>query len=189
MSIDEISSEVSSCRRCGLHKFRTNAVVGEGSPDAQIMLVGEAPGRNEDLQGRPFVGKAGKFLDELLESAGMERGDVYICNILKCRPPGKRNPKPEEIRACTPYLDRQIAAIRPKVICPMGNFAAGYILEKFGFRAEGIGKIHGNVYRVSNLLLPDSRIIPLYHPASAVYNPEMRYTLIEDFRKIKEQKA
>jgi uracil-DNA glycosylase family 4 len=185
--IGEVVKLVSGCTRCGLHKTRTNAVFGEGSLDADIMLVGEAPGRNEDLQGRPFVGKAGKFLDELLESAGIDRGNVYICNILKCRPPGNRNPKAEEIKACTPYLDRQIAFIRPRVICPMGNFAAGYILEKFGFRPESIGNIHGKAYKVRNLLLPDSKIIPLYHPASAVYNPEMRYILMDDFRKIRKE--
>ncbi len=178
-----LAEQVRACRKCALSETRNNAVVGDGSLDAKIMLVGEAPGFNEDAQGLPFVGKAGKFLDELLSSAGLKRTDVYIANILKCRPPGNRNPETGEIKACTPYLDRQLAIIRPRTICPMGNFAAAYILEKFGLKADSIGRIHGRVFRVRNLML-DARIIPLYHPASAVYNPNMRYTLIEDFKAL-----
>ncbi len=184
--MEALIAEVSSCRDCGLHKTRNKAVPGEGSIDAGIMLIGEAPGSNEDMQGRPFVGRAGMFLDELLGSAGIKRKDVFIANILKCRPPGNRNPQAEEIRSCTAYLDRQIALIAPKTICPMGNFAASYILEKYGLKPEPIGRIHGKTFRVKNLLL-DARIIPLYHPASAVYNPNMRYTLIEDFKRISDE--
>ena len=176
-----IAERISGCKRCGLYKTRTNPVVGEGSLKAKIMFIGEGPGFNEDVQGRPFVGRAGKFLDELLGSAGLLRKDVYIANILKDRPPNNRNPQPEEINACTPHLDRQIALINPETICPMGNFAAAYIMEKFGHKAEPIGKIHGKVFKVSNLIL-NSRIIPLYHPASAIYNPNMRVLLMEDFR-------
>ena len=184
--MEEIAAEIEACTRCALHATRKRTVPGEGSASARIMLIGEAPGANEDIQGRPFVGKAGKFLDELLGSAGINREDVFIANVLKCRPPGNRNPEAAEIRACTPFLDRQIAAIRPKVLCPMGNFAASYVLEKFGLEPQSIGRIHGKTYRVSNLLLGSASIIPLYHPASAVYNPGMKQTLIEDFRKIRE---
>ncbi len=184
MSLDDISADISSCTSCSLSGTRTNTVPGEGSPNARMLLIGEAPGRNEDLQGRPFVGRAGKFLDELLQAAGIKRDDVFIANILKCRPPENRNPREDEIRACTPFLDRQIAFIKPRVICPMGNFATSYVLGKFGVEPLPIGRMHGKTYRISNLLLGSAVIIPLYHPASAVYNPEMRNVLIEDFRKI-----
>jgi len=179
-----ISEEIRECKKCGLWKTRKTPVVGGGSLDAKIMLVGEAPGYNEDQQGKPFVGRAGKVLDELLALVGLERNDVYIANVLKCRPPNNRNPMPEEIKACTPCLDRQIGIIKPETICPMGNFAAAYILEKFGLKPESIGRIHGRIFRVKNLLL-DARIIPLYHPASATYNPNMKSTLMGDFRSIK----
>jgi DNA polymerase len=178
-----ITDQVQACKKCGLHKTRNKAVVGEGSLDAKVMFIGEAPGFNEDMQGRPFVGKAGRFLDELLSSIGLKRSEVYIANILKCRPPKNRNPQAEEIKTCTNYLDRQIAIIKPETICPMGNFAAAYILEKFGLKPDSIGKIHGKAFRVRNLLL-NARIVPLYHPASAVYNPNMRFTLLQDFKSI-----
>ena len=179
----KIEQDVIACERCGLYKTRTNPVLGEGSLDARTMFIGEGPGFNEDMQGRPFVGKAGKFLDELLDSVGLKRSGVYIANILKDRPPNNRDPQAEEIRACTPYLDRQISVIKPETLCPMGNFAAAYILEKFGHKPESIGRIHGKVFKVRNLLLK-ARIIPLYHPASAVYNPNMRTLLLEDFKSI-----
>jgi len=182
--MNKIEQEIRNCKKCGLSKTRNKPVVGEGSLDAKIMFIGEAPGFNEDMQGQPFVGKAGQLLDELLASAGLERAEIYITNILKCRPPKNRNPQPEEIKACTPYLDRQIAIIKPVTLCPMGNFAATYIMEKFGHKAESIGRIHGRVFKVRNLLL-DARIIPLYHPASAVYNPAMKFILIADFKLIK----
>lgn len=181
--MESLNGEVSSCIRCVLHKTRNKPVPGEGSLDSKIMFVGEAPGSNEDMQGRPFVGRAGMFLEELLSSVGLKREDVFIANILKCRPPGNRNPRVGEMRSCTAYLDRQVAIIDPKTICPMGNFAAGYIMEKYGLNPEPIGRIHGKTFRVKNLLL-DARIIPLYHPASAVYNSNMRYTLLEDFKRI-----
>jgi len=179
-----IEKGVRNCRKCSLWETRTNPVVGEGSLDPKVMFIGEAPGYNEDKEGRPFVGKAGKVLDELLESIGLKREEIYITNVLKCRPPNNRDPKSEEIKACTPYLDRQISIVKPSVICTLGNFATSYILEKFGIKPENIGKLHGKVYRVKNLMI-DASIIPLYHPAAAVYNPEMKAILMEDFRKIK----
>ena len=147
------------------------------------MLIGEAPGYHEDVQGRPFVGKAGKLLDELLLSIGIKREEVYIANILKCRPPENRNPFNSEIAACTPYLDKQIQLIKPKIIGTLGNFATSYVLEQFGFQAESIGKIHGKTFSVKNLIF-EAKIIPLYHPAAAVYNPNMKPILMEDFKLI-----
>lgn len=183
MSIEELAEEVDNCRKCGLWKTRNNVVVGGGSIDSEIMLVGEAPGYNEDKQGEPFVGRAGDVLDMLLETIGIGRENVYIANILKCRPPKNRNPMKEEIKACTPYLDRQIEIVRPRIICPMGNFAAGYIMEKFGLKPDSIGSIHGQVFKIRNLLLKGS-IIPLYHPAAAVYNPDLKAVLMQDFRLV-----
>jgi len=128
--IENIKKEVKNCRKCDLHKQRSNSVAGEGLPHSTIMLIGEAPGYWEDQKGRPFVGAAGKFLDELLRIAGLERKDVFITNILKCRPPRNREPTQEEIRACTPYLNRQIDIIKPRLIITLGNVATFYILKK-----------------------------------------------------------
>ncbi len=182
--VKKLEGEVKDCKKCGLWKTRNNPVVGEGSLNSGIMFIGEAPGHNEDQQGKPFVGRAGKVLDELLALANLKREDVYIGNIIKCRPPKNRNPMPEEIKACTPYLDRQISIIKPRIICTLGNFATAYILEKFGLKPESIGKVHGRVFRVRNLLL-DTKIIPLYHPASAVYNPNKKPMLMSDFSSIR----
>ncbi len=178
-----MDDEIQDCQRCDLWKTRTNIVVGEGSLDADIMFIGEAPGYHEDKQGRPFVGKAGKILDELLDSIGLEREKMYITNILKCRPPKNRDPNPNEIKACTPYLNRQIEEITPKKICTLGNFATQYILKNFGLTPKSIGKIHGEIFEVQNLL-GSMRILPLYHPAAAVYNPNMMPTLLEDFKHV-----
>ncbi|MBN1455600.1 MAG: uracil-DNA glycosylase [Methanomicrobia archaeon] len=175
-----VAERVLNCTRCELWRTRTNPVVGEGSLFARIMFVGEAPGYSEDQQGRPFVGKAGKVLDELLDSIGLTRGDVYIANILKCRPPQNRNPQPEEIRACTPYLDAQLELVNPAIIATLGNFSLAYIFDKFGLPKERIGKIHGTVFTV-NTIAGVKRIVPLYHPAVATYNAGMRAPLKTDF--------
>ena len=181
--IKKIEQEVTNCRRCDLWKTRNNPVAGEGSFTTKVMFIGEAPGYNEDMQGRPFVGKAGKILDELLHSIGFKRKEIYIANILKCRPQKNRNPLRIEIKACTPYLDKQIMVIKPKVIVTLGNFASSYVLGKFGFQAERIGTIHGKIFHIKNLLF-DTRIIPSYHPAAAVYNPNMKNALMKDFKSI-----
>jgi uracil-DNA glycosylase family 4 len=188
--ISRVREEVGSCKKCGLWKTRKNPVSGEGSPNPKVMFIGEAPGFNEDQQGEPFVGKAGEVLNELLGLIGLKREDVYITNILKCRPPGNRDPEPSEIKACTPYLDRQIALIKPKITVTLGNFATSYILEKFGLKPETIGKIHGKVFGISNLIL-STKIIPMYHTAAVLRNPGLRETLVEDFRVLKDimQKA
>lgn len=189
MEIEKIRDKVLKCRKCDLWKTRKNPVFGEGNINAKIMFVGEAPGYNEDKTGVPFCGKAGKILDELLGSVNIKREEVFISNILKCRPPNNRNPKEEEIHACSPYLDKQIDIIKPSTICCLGNFAAAYILEKFGLKdkIKGISRIHGQVF-LHNSIFGKLRIIPLYHPAAAVYNPNMLEVLREDFKVLSDEK-
>jgi len=179
-----VKSSVEKCRKCNLWKTRKNPVFGEGSLDADILFVGEAPGYNEDVQGRPFVGKAGRILDELLESIGLVRSNIYIANILKCRPPDNRNPLKTEIEACKEHLDRQIEIIQPKIIVPLGNFACSYIFEKFGLNYDKISNIHGKIFQV-NTIFGKAKIIPMYHPAVATYNPNEKSTLKLDFESIK----
>ncbi len=181
--INQLTQDVANCKKCELWKTRKNPVVGNGSLDSCVVFIGEAPGYHEDMQGIPFVGRAGKVFDELLQSIELKREEIYVCNILKCRPPDNRNPFNSEIKACTPYLDRQITTIKPKVIGTLGNFATSYVLEKFGLEAEKIGKVHGKTFHIKNLLF-DARIIPLYHPAAATYNPNMKSILMDDFKII-----
>lgn len=187
-NLKKIKDEVLSCRQCSLYQTRNLPVIGQGSHQAEIILVGEAPGANEDKNGRPFCGQAGKILDELLNSAGLKREEVYIANILKCRPPQNRDPQKEEIEACASYLKRQISIIKPKIICPMGNYASAYILEKYGLgdKIEGISKIHGQVFK-AKADFGSIKIIPLYHPAVAVYNQNMNEVLKKDFKILNER--
>lgn len=184
--LERIEQSIKACKRCELWETRTNPVAGAGSLSARILFVGEAPGYYEDLKGEPFVGKAGKVLDELLASIELQRNDVYIANVLKCRPPGNRNPATEEIRACTPYLDAQLEIIQPEIIATLGNFSLAYIFDKFGLKKDKISKIHGKVFTVSTIAgIKIKKIIPLYHPAVATYNPNMKGALIEDFKVLK----
>jgi len=187
----EVKDEVIKCTKCSLHKTRTLPVIGVGSHDAKIMFVGEAPGANEDATGVPFCGAAGKILDELLESVGLKREEVYICNILKCRPPKNRDPQKDETEACVLYLEKQIQAIRPLVICTLGNHATVFILTKFGLKdkIQGITKIRGQVFS-SDLFYP-IKIIPMLHPAVATYNANTKGDLKKDFQilnKFKDEK-
>jgi uracil-DNA glycosylase family 4 len=181
-----IRDEVLSCKKCPLYKTRTYPVIGQGNHQASIVFVGEAPGFNENKTGRPFCGNAGKVFDELLQSAGIKREDIYITNILKCRPPSNRNPLQSEIDACTPYLIRQIKIIQPKVICCLGNFASRFIMELFGLadQLDGISKIHGKIFD-GNDGEKTIKIIPLYHPAVATYNQNMTKNLKDDFGILK----
>jgi len=181
--MERIEERIKTCKRCELWETRTNPVVGAGSLSAKIVFVGEAPGYYEDLKGEPFVGKAGKVLDELLASVELQRSEVYIANVLKCRPPGNRNPTTEEIRACTLYLDAQLEIIHPEIIATLGNFSLSYIFDKFGLHSkkDKISKIHGKVFAVSTIA-GVVKIVPLYHPAVATYNPNMKGALIEDFK-------
>ncbi len=184
--LKKLNKQIENCRKCRLYKTRKNAVPGEGDEKAKIMFIGEAPGFNEDKQGKPFVGQAGKIFDELLNSINLKREEIYITNILKCRPPGNRNPKEDEIKACSLYLNKQIEFIEPKIICCLGNFATTYILKKFGLKdkIEGISKIHGKIFDIKNLF-GEIKIRPLYHPAVATYNGRMKDILKKDFSLLK----
>lgn len=177
------------CKRHPLYQEGTSPVFGEGSLNAEIILIGEAPGYHESLTGRPFCGAAGKILDELLESIGIKREKVYITNVVKLRPPNNREPKPEEIKAFSPYLERQIGIIKPKVICTLGNYSTVFIFEKYGLKnqIQGISKIHGKVFGVKTLF-KSIKIIPFYHPAVATYNRNMKEILEKDFKVLEEFK-
>ncbi len=179
--LKELKETIRTCRRCHLHETRRTAVPGEGDHDAAIMFIGEAPGSREDRTGRPFVGRAGTVLDEALDQAAVTRGSVYITNIVKCRPPDNRDPTQHEIKTCTPYLDEQITLIAPQVICTLGTFAAGYVLDAYGFDAGPLSAIHGTIYRSPVAML---RIVPLYHPAAALYNPGLRDVIMEDMQHV-----
>jgi len=183
--MEHVQKHVMECRRCDLYKTRTNPVFGEGSNTADILFIGEAPGFYEDKQGRPFVGRAGKLLDELLISINLQRKDVYIANILKCRPPNNRNPEKSEIESCIEFLDAQIEIISPKIIVPLGNFAVQYIFKKFGFESDKISNVHGKIYK-KNTLFGHISIIPMYHPAIATYNPNKKSILLEDIQVLNE---
>lgn len=188
-ALKQIRDEVLALSTSPLYAFRTAnkylPVIGEGSHDAQIMFVGEAPGRNEAQTGRPFCGAAGKTLDSLLESIGVSRTDVYITNIVKDRPPENRDPLPSEIEAYGPFLDRQIEIIQPLVIVTLGRYSMQYVMRKFDleFELEPISRAHGKSYEAKASYGP-IRIIPQYHPAAAIYNHDLIETLKEDFKII-----
>src|SRR2546425_3081212 len=174
-----LAEEASACERCRLAPTRTQVVFGVGDPDADLMFVGEAPGFHEDQQGIPFVGQAGKLLDRLLAGIGLARGDVYVANVLKCRPPGNRDPQPDEIEACEAHLFRQIELIEPKVVATLGNFAT----KLLSGRPLGITRVHGQEQEVT---LGSRRVLlyPIYHPAAALYTPAMLKVLESDFARI-----
>ena len=178
-----LEEDVRLCKKCILHETRTNPVPGGGSIDAKIMFIGEGPGYWEDQKGKPFVGRAGKILDELLQSIGLKREDVYIANILKCRPPENRDPLPGEIKECTPYLDRQISIINPKIIATLGRFSMDYVFDKFGIEKKKISEVHGEFFSVSTIN-GKLFVVPLFHPAVATYNPTKKDILLKDFQTI-----
>lgn len=171
-SLEDIRAQVATCCKCPLADGRTQTVFGAGNPEARVLIVGEAPGKNEDLQGEPFVGAAGKYLDELLAEAGLARKDVFIANVLKCRPPGNRDPRPEEIELCTPYLRAQTRAIDPEFIVTLGNFSTKFILKT----DVGITRLHGVVQRAGRF-----KVFPIFHPAAALYDRTKREALKNDF--------
>ncbi len=175
------AEQVSVCTRCRLAQGRTQVVFGAGDPAADLMFVGEAPGFHEDKQGIPFVGQAGKLLEKLLAGIGLQRSEVYIANVLKCRPPGNRDPQPDEIESCEPHLFRQIELIQPRVVATLGNFATKLLSGK----PTGITRVHGQEEEV---VLGGNRVLlyPLYHPAAALYTPAMLNILQEDFRRLPE---
>lgn len=175
LPLDAIRTQVKNCQACALCETRTNIVFGDGDPHARVLIVGEAPGKNEDLQGKPFVGAAGKFLDELLEEAGLKREEVFIANVLKCRPPSNRNPQADEIEACAPFLREQTQSIDPWIIVTMGNFATQFILRT----GTGITRLRGTVQQAGRFV-----VLPVFHPAAAIYDRSKRDVLLEDFRQV-----
>lgn len=177
--LKEIAQQTSICTRCKLHYSRRKAVPGSGNSQSEIMFIGEGPGFHENQQGLPFVGAAGQFLDELLAEADLYREDVFITNVVKCRPPGNRDPQPEELEACKPYLERQIAAINPDVIVTLGRFSMGHFI-----RNGKISSIHGRSFWTNGRM-----IIPMYHPAAALHQPSLRSVVVEDFKKLPEMVA
>lgn len=176
-SLDIIAEQISSCDECDLWKTRTRTVPGEGFADADILFVGEGPGRDEDLQGRPFVGKAGQLLDRMMGAIGLDRTNAFIANVVKCRPPGNRNPLPSEAASCLPYLRRQIEVIRPAVVCPMGSVAAGALVE----RGARITRIRGQLFERESYV-----IIPIYHPSYLLRTPSAKKETWKDLQKIQE---
>jgi len=185
-SLKAVASEIRICSKCELSKTRKNAVAGEGNPQSQIMFIGEAPGYWEDVKGKPFVGAAGKFLDTLLATISFEREDVFIGNVLKCRPPRNREPTPNEIQTCTPYLDRQIRIIQPKIIVTLGNYSTAYIFLKANLPFSSITQVHGRIYNASVLDMPVT-VFPTFHPAAALYSARYKEELTNDFQKLKSE--
>jgi len=181
LSLLAYGDQVAGCTRCALAKTRTQVVFGAGSPTAELMFVGEAPGFHEDKNGIPFVGAAGKLLSKLLDGIGLSRDDVYICNTVKCRPPGNRNPLPEELEACETHLFRQIEIIQPRLVATLGNFATKLLSGK----PAGITQVHGREQQVVLGGRPVT-LYPIFHPAAALYTPRMLQVLEEDFRRIPE---
>ncbi len=174
--LEALRVEIARCTKCLLHRGRTKSVPGEGPENADIMFIGEAPGFHEDQQGYPFVGAAGKFLETLLESIGLTREDVFIANVIKCRPPGNRDPLPEEIEACKPFLDRQIELILPKLVVTLGRFSMARAFPK-----ARISRIHGQPRKIGGVIY-----YPMYHPAAALHQPSLRRTIEEDMFRIPE---
>ena len=189
--LSQIAEEIRNLRQSPLHEYRLKngykPVVGEGDPDARIMFVGEAPGAEEAKTGRPFVGRAGEVLDELLNSVGLQRRDVYITSVVKDRPPDNRDPRAEEIRVYRPFLSQQISIIQPKVIATLGRFALEVILDEFGMPqgGQGLGDLHGQALR-AQAEYGEVVIVPLYHPAAVFYNPGLQQTLEEDICRLAE---
>jgi DNA polymerase len=179
--LEAIASEIARCTRCPLHASRTRTVPGEGNPCARVMFVGEAPGFNEDLQGRPFVGAAGNLLNEMLKLAGLSREEVFITNVVKCRPPNNRDPAEEEVEACKPYLFRQLEAVGPEIVVCLGRHSARVFFESSGLKFESIMKVRGEPRR---LVVAGRELLclPTLHPAAALYNPRLRSLLEADFR-------
>ncbi|ADN51326.1 type-4 uracil-DNA glycosylase [Vulcanisaeta distributa] len=184
---DELVNLMLNCTKCKLHKSRRRVVPGEGPLNAKIMIIGEAPGEREDEEGRPFVGAAGQLLTKLLNNVGIRREEVYITNVVKCRPPNNRDPEPDEIEACRPYLITQILMIRPQIIICLGRHSAREILTMAGYPEKSVSNISSIRGKVFNVKLGDLnvKVLPTYHPAAALYNPRLRGVIEEDLRKVK----
>jgi len=176
--LESIRAEIGDCQRCKLAPKRTNIVFGSGNANADLVFVGEAPGFDEDQQGLPFVGRAGQLLTKIIESINLKREDVYICNVLKCRPPDNRNPEPDEVAACNPFMKKQLATIRPKIVCCLGTFAAQTVLQT----AAPISKLRGKFFDVDGI-----RVIATFHPAYLLRSPEKKREVWEDMKQIRDE--
>jgi uracil-DNA glycosylase len=174
--LESVRAEIGDCQRCKLAPKRTNIVFGSGNPSAELVFVGEAPGYDEDQQGLPFVGRAGQLLTKIIESINLKREDVYICNVLKCRPPENRNPEPDEVAACNPFLKKQLAAIRPKIVCCLGTFAAQTVMQT----AAPISRLRGKFFDLDGI-----RVIATFHPAYLLRSPEKKREVWEDMKQIR----
>ncbi len=175
-TLEAIRDDLGDCRRCRLAGHRTQIVYGSGNPEARLVFVGEAPGMDEDRQGLPFVGRAGQLLTRIIESIGLRRDDVYICNVLKCRPPGNRNPEPDEVDACSPFLKRQLKSIRPRIVCCLGTFAAQTVM---GMKSP-ISRLRGDFHEIDGI-----RYIATFHPAYLLRNAAKKREVWEDMKKIR----
>jgi len=178
LTLEEIRKELGDCKRCKLHRTRRTIVFGEGNNKAKLMIIGEGPGYDEDVQGRPFVGKAGQLLTKILQSISLQREEVYITNIVKCRPPQNRNPEPDEIQSCSPFLIKQIDVIRPKIICALGTFSAQTLLKT----NTKITSLRGRIYEMAGM-----KVLPTYHPAYLLRNPDKKREVWEDMKQIAQQ--
>jgi DNA polymerase len=176
MTLEDIRKDIGDCQRCGLARTRSRIVFGAGNPGAKLVFVGEAPGFEEDRQGLPFVGRAGQLLTKIIESIGIARDDVYICNVLKCRPPNNRNPEPVEVETCSPFLRAQLEVIRPEIVCCLGTFAAQTVL---GMKAP-ISKLRGQFHEIDGI-----RYIATFHPAYLLRNPEKKREVWEDMKRVR----
>jgi uracil-DNA glycosylase len=175
-SLEAIRADIGDCQRCKLAPKRTNIVFGSGNPNAELVFVGEAPGYDEDQQGLPFVGRAGQLLTKIIESINLKREDVYICNVLKCRPPDNRNPEPDEVASCNPFMKRQLASIKPKVVCCLGTFAAQTVLQT----PAPISKLRGKFFDIDGM-----RVIATFHPAYLLRSPDKKREVWEDMKQIR----
>jgi uracil-DNA glycosylase family 4 len=178
LTLEDISREMGDCTRCRLHEGRNHLVFGEGDPHAALVFVGEGPGREEDLQGKPFVGRAGELLTRIIEAIDLTREEVYIANIVKCRPPNNRDPRPDEIQTCLPFLIKQLEAIKPRIICCLGTFAAQTLLES----EERISSLRGRFHAYQG-----AKLMPTYHPAFLLRNPQFKKAVWEDMKMIREE--
>lgn len=182
--INRVAEEVNSCRLCKLSYTRRRAVPGEGNPRAEVVLVGEAPGEREDELGRPFVGAAGELLNRILGSLGVRRSDLFITNVVKCRPPNNREPEPDEVNACSPYLIRQLCAIRPRIVVALGRVSASFLLSLMGKRFRSLSDVRGRFYTVKLPCDHTFKLLVTYHPAAVLRNPKLRSYLEADLRMV-----
>jgi uracil-DNA glycosylase family 4 len=184
--LDNVATEVVVCPKCRLCESRKKAVPGVGNPESKLVLIGEAPGRSEDIVGEPFVGAAGKFLDALLIEIGFSRTDIFITNVVKCRPPENRDPLPDEIEMCTPYLNRQVGIIQPAVIMTLGKHSTAYVFSKAGLPFHSITQAHGRIYEAV-ILGMKMAVFPTFHPAAALYNATYESQIREDFQAVRKE--